>query len=159
MQQPQDHRGTLTALPTYRPLPQQMSWVDVRIGDAERDATCDLLAAHFGAGRLSRDEFDFRTTNALAAQSRTQLAVLTADLPSMNQPRQLGMPQAKSSARLAAEVAMTLLSIAAAICLFLMMTMLAISNSPEGFVTSSLAILATSVITGTSVYWAMQRRR
>ena len=47
----------------------------------------------------------------------------------------------------------------AAICLFLMMTMLAISNSPEGFVTSSLAILATSVITGTSVYWAMQRRR
>ena len=54
---------------------------EVRIGDAERDAVVDSLKAHFGAGRLSLDEFEERTAQALAARTVGELVPLTADLP------------------------------------------------------------------------------
>jgi hypothetical protein len=54
---------------------------EVRIGDAERDAVVDSLKAHFGAGRLSLDEFEERTAQALSARTVGELVPLTADLP------------------------------------------------------------------------------
>ena len=33
---------------------------ELRIGDAERDRVCDVLAEHFQAGRLTAEEFDQR---------------------------------------------------------------------------------------------------
>ena len=54
---------------------------EVRVGDAERDAVVDSLKAHFGAGRLSLDEFEERTAQALAARTVGDLVPLTADLP------------------------------------------------------------------------------
>ena len=54
---------------------------EVRVGDAERDAVVDSLKAHFGAGRLSLDEFEERTAQALAARTVGELVPLTADLP------------------------------------------------------------------------------
>ena len=54
---------------------------ELRIGDAERDAVVDSLKAHFGAGRLSIDEFEERTAQALSARTVGELVPLTADLP------------------------------------------------------------------------------
>jgi hypothetical protein len=53
----------------------------LRIGDAERDEACRALGEHFAAGRLTRAEFDERTTTAWAARTRAELRPLFADLP------------------------------------------------------------------------------
>ncbi|GAB3912528.1 hypothetical protein GCM10011575_45980 [Microlunatus endophyticus] len=52
-----------------------------RVGESERSATCDVLAAHYAAGRLSGDEFDQRVTLALRSLTLSELWQLTADLP------------------------------------------------------------------------------
>jgi hypothetical protein len=54
----------------------------LRIGDAEREAACSALGEHFAAGRLSREEYDERSTIAWAAKTEADLAPLFADLPS-----------------------------------------------------------------------------
>jgi len=43
---------------------------DLRIGDAERDATMTLLREHFAAGRLTLDEFGERIDDALSAKTK-----------------------------------------------------------------------------------------
>ena len=53
----------------------------IRASDAERDEVVALLQRHFADGRLAQDEFDERASAALAARTRDQLHVLTADLP------------------------------------------------------------------------------
>jgi hypothetical protein len=53
----------------------------LRIGDAEREEACRALGEHFAAGRLTRAEFDERTTTAWAARTRAELGPLFADLP------------------------------------------------------------------------------
>ena len=60
---------------------------DLRIGDAERDATIDLLGRHFVDGRLTRLEHEERTEAALRARTQTQLDALLADLPDLDRPR------------------------------------------------------------------------
>ena len=64
------------ARPASRP-----SRPDERVGDAEREATLDRLAAHFAAGRLTEAELDERSTLAAEARTRGDLAALEADLP------------------------------------------------------------------------------
>lgn len=54
----------------------------LRIGDAEREAACSALGEHFAAGRLTREEYDERSTVAWAAKTEAELAPLFADLPS-----------------------------------------------------------------------------
>jgi hypothetical protein len=53
----------------------------VRIGDAERDAAISTLGNHYAAGRLTKEEFDERSTQASAARFEQDLAPLFADLP------------------------------------------------------------------------------
>jgi hypothetical protein len=53
----------------------------LRIGDAEREEACRALGEHFAAGRLTRAEFDERTTAAWAARTRAELGPLFTDLP------------------------------------------------------------------------------
>jgi hypothetical protein len=60
--------------PTARALP-------VRIGDAERDRAVSELGDHFAAGRLTREEFDTRVDQAMAARFDSDLQPLFADLP------------------------------------------------------------------------------
>jgi hypothetical protein len=55
--------------------------VPVRIGDAERDRAVSDLGDHFAAGRLSRDEFDARVDQAMAARFDSVLEPLFLDLP------------------------------------------------------------------------------
>jgi hypothetical protein len=54
---------------------------DVRIGDAERDATMIQLREHFVAGRLTFDELTERIDAALIAKTQRQIEALMADLP------------------------------------------------------------------------------
>jgi len=55
--------------------------VAMRASDADRDAVVSDLSEHFQAGRLTVEEFDERTTQALAARTWGELRELTADLP------------------------------------------------------------------------------
>jgi hypothetical protein len=54
---------------------------DLRIGDAERDATMAELREHFAAGRLTFDELTERIDLTLAAKTQGQIANVLADLP------------------------------------------------------------------------------
>lgn len=54
---------------------------DLRIGDAERDATMAQLREHFVAGRLTFDELTERIDLALAAKTQGQIDRLMTDLP------------------------------------------------------------------------------
>jgi hypothetical protein len=55
----------------------------MRASDADRDAVLAELSEHFQAGRLTSDELDERTGQALQARTFGELARLTADLPSL----------------------------------------------------------------------------
>jgi hypothetical protein len=54
---------------------------DIRIGDAERDATMAQLREHFAAGRLTFDELTERIDLALTAKTQGHIDALMADLP------------------------------------------------------------------------------
>jgi Domain of unknown function (DUF1707) len=60
-----------------------MAGYDLRIGDAERDATIAALREHFAAGRLTLDELTERIDGALAAKTQGQIDALIVDLPSL----------------------------------------------------------------------------
>ena len=53
----------------------------VRVGDRERSAAADRLAAHAAAGRLTVEELEARVERAQAAVVRRDLDALLADLP------------------------------------------------------------------------------
>jgi hypothetical protein len=57
------------------------SYGDLRISDAERAEVVDLLAAHYGDGRLDQAEFDQRLDQAMKARTYKDLSGLFADLP------------------------------------------------------------------------------
>lgn len=67
--------------PRPEPDPRPARRPELRIGDAERDRVCDLLAEHFQAGRLTADEFDQRAGSAVNAVTEGDLRRLLADLP------------------------------------------------------------------------------
>ncbi len=53
----------------------------LRAGHADREQVIDLLKTAFVHGRLTRDELDARTGQALTARTCADLAALTADIP------------------------------------------------------------------------------
>jgi hypothetical protein len=57
------------------PTPEQ------RIGDAERDAAIASLGEHYAAGRITKDEYDERSSFALRARTASDLTPLFVDLP------------------------------------------------------------------------------
>ncbi len=54
---------------------------DMRASDADRDAVLSDLSEHFQVGRLTADEFEDRTGQALAARTWGELKALLQDLP------------------------------------------------------------------------------
>ena len=54
---------------------------DLRISDAERAEVADLLATHYGDGRLDQAEFEQRLDQAMRARTYRDLGGLFADLP------------------------------------------------------------------------------
>jgi uncharacterized protein DUF1707 len=53
----------------------------LRASHADREQVIGTLKAAFVQGRLAKDEFDLRISQALASRTYAELAVLTADLP------------------------------------------------------------------------------
>jgi len=53
----------------------------LRVSDADRDRAVSELSEHFQAGRLTADEFDERSGQALRARTGSDLATLFDDLP------------------------------------------------------------------------------
>ena len=69
-------------VPGWR-VPGNSRYDDLRIGDAERDATMTQLREHFAAGRLTFDELTERIDLALASKTQGQIEGLMADLPQL----------------------------------------------------------------------------
>ena len=55
----------------------------LRASHADRELVVDTLKDAFVQGRLTKDEFDSRVDNVLAARTYSDLATLSADLPAM----------------------------------------------------------------------------
>jgi hypothetical protein len=60
--------------------------LEVRIGDAERQAAARQLQQHFAEGRLTWEELDERLAVAYAARVNADLAGVFTDLPSLATP-------------------------------------------------------------------------
>ena len=58
----------------------------LRASDDDRDIVLRALERHTAVGRLNLEEFDQRSTAALAAVTLDELAALTADLPEPPEP-------------------------------------------------------------------------
>ncbi|HEY1623548.1 MAG TPA: DUF1707 domain-containing protein [Streptosporangiaceae bacterium] len=76
------------AMEPFEPQPHVPGWAalgragyDLRIGDAERDATIAKLREHFAAGRLTLEELTERIDGALAAKTQGHIDALLGDLP------------------------------------------------------------------------------
>ena len=53
----------------------------LRASTADRERAVDVLKAGFAEGRLTKDEYDVRISQAYEARTYGELAVVTADLP------------------------------------------------------------------------------
>ena len=53
----------------------------LRVGHTDREQVIDTLKDAFTQGRLTRDELDARTGQALAARTYAELDAVTADIP------------------------------------------------------------------------------
>jgi Domain of unknown function (DUF1707) len=54
---------------------------ELRVSDADRDRALSELSEAYQVGRITADEFDHRSMQALNARTGTELAALLADLP------------------------------------------------------------------------------
>lgn len=65
-----------------------------RIGDRERAAAASALGEHFAEGRLTREEYDERSSQVWSAKTAADLRPLFADLPPVGdtQPRMARPP-------------------------------------------------------------------
>lgn len=54
---------------------------DLRVSDADRDQAVSELSAAFQSGRITADEFDQRSSQALHARTGKELTALLTDLP------------------------------------------------------------------------------
>lgn len=63
-----------------------MSQRELRIGDREREAAVTALGEHYVAGRLTKEEFDDRSSVAWQARTNSDLAPLFLDLPPLQTP-------------------------------------------------------------------------
>jgi hypothetical protein len=64
----------------------------IRVSDAERDQAVAELSEHYQAGRLTLEEFDDRSSQALRARTGSDLGALFTDLPKGAAPSVLASP-------------------------------------------------------------------
>ena len=71
---------------------------NIRVGDADRDATATQLREHYAAGRLTLDELNERLEQTFAARTGADLKAVMRDLPSLDgASARAGGPAADSS--------------------------------------------------------------
>jgi hypothetical protein len=85
---------------------------ELRVSDADRDRAVTELSEHFQAGRLTSDELDERSGQALRARTGNDLAELFGDLP---RPEAAAPPPAADGGAPVARVSRALLAAPAAI--------------------------------------------
>jgi hypothetical protein len=71
----------------------------LRVSDAERDATVQVLGDHAAVGRLTLDELEERAGQALTAKTRGELAALTSDLPQQATAADVAVPRTHKPVR------------------------------------------------------------
>ena len=59
---------------------------DVRVSDADRQATVEQLSRHTGEGRLTLEEFEARVDEALEAKTHGELQLVLRELPAERRP-------------------------------------------------------------------------
>ncbi len=59
---------------------------NIRVGDAERDATATQLREHYATGRLTLDELNERLDQTFKARTGADLKAVTRDLPAPGSP-------------------------------------------------------------------------
>ena len=59
---------------------------NIRVGDAERDATATQLREHYATGRLTLDELNERLDQTFKARTGADLKAVTRDLPTLGSP-------------------------------------------------------------------------
>lgn len=59
---------------------------DLRVSDADREATAAELREHYAQGRLSLEEFNQRLSASFAAVTQRDLDAITSDLPHVRTP-------------------------------------------------------------------------
>jgi len=80
--------------------PAAASRDQLRAGHADREQVIETLKDAFVHGRLTRDELDTRAGRALTAQTRADLAALTADIPAVpSAPPAAGLARPPTPAR------------------------------------------------------------
>ena len=99
----------------------------IRVSDADRDRALSELSVAFQAGRITADEFDQRSGQALAARTGKELTALLADLPVERAPAPRAAPE-RAHRVLATRVAFT--AGAAAICFSAVAAASALSHGP-----------------------------
>src|SRR5579862_8607937 len=83
-----------------KPMDATTRNAEMRASDADRDAVLSALSEHFQAGRLTADELDERTGQALAARTWGELKALLADLPATSSaPRAAAGPSSGAGPR------------------------------------------------------------
>lgn len=61
-------------------------WGGFRASHADRDHVIDMLKAAYVQGRLSKDEFDLRVSQAFGSRTWAELDALTRDIPTLARP-------------------------------------------------------------------------
>jgi hypothetical protein len=59
---------------------------EIRISDADREAAVSALGEHYASGRLSKDEYDERASQAYTAKTASAVRPLFTDLPAPHPP-------------------------------------------------------------------------
>ena len=137
----------------------------LRAAHADREHVIDLLKAAFVQDRLTKDELDSRTGQALTARTYAELGTLTADIPAgpptARPPRQPARPQNRPTQahplRNAAIGSVSCLTVA--FFAFCYGASLDDHNTPWFLLLTLFALLAVPCIIAQAVATSVQRRR
>jgi hypothetical protein len=88
----------------------------LRVSDADRERTADVLRGAFVEGRLTQDELDTRLGHAYAARTYADLAAQTGDLPAQHAPLAVPGYQAVAPRVPAADETTNGLAVASLVC-------------------------------------------
>ena len=102
----------------------------LRVSDADRDRAVAELSEHFQAGRLTQDEFEDRTGQALQARTGKELATLFTDLP--RPPAPAGFQGREPAPTLTASGRAAIARIAVAVCAIVVVSSIVTGFSGAG---------------------------
>jgi DUF1707 SHOCT-like domain len=129
---------------------------DLRVSDAERDRAVSELSEHFQAGRLTSEEFDERSGQALQARTGSDLEVLFADLP---RPQPSAMPPPPVSPGPASPgVYRRMLIVPVALVLFVLVGALLSGHNGGNFTGGLIPLAVVAMIVGRRLIGGQGRR-